>query len=93
MSGSEGEKRHGTYVYKRFIWPYVMTVHPDGEVEVLVKDAICPRCRLSTKVTQTGGTVLVRCLRCNISMTYSPYSSYDELKAAVAEMIERDRGD
>jgi hypothetical protein len=89
MVPDEGRRTQDTYTWKRMVWPYVLTTYDDGRREVEVRDAICPRCRGRASYKQAGDKVLLRCYRCNISESYSPYGSYDELKEAVAEMILR----
>ncbi len=80
-------RRQGTFSHRRMVWPYVVTTYEDGSSEVEVRDAICPRCRGRASLKQVDGKVILSCHRCNISEVYQPYGSYDELKAAVAEMI------
>ena len=87
MDGREGRRTQDTFTWKRMVWPYVLTTHPDGRMEVEVRDAICPRCRMRARVTSRGDGVLVQCLRCNISEMYSPFASYDELKDHVGSII------
>jgi hypothetical protein len=69
------------------VWSYILTTHEDGRREVEVRDAICPRCRGKASYRQDGEKVVLACNRCNISEQYTPYGSYDDLKAAVAEII------
>ena len=87
MSAQGGRRTQATFTWKRMVWPYILTTYEDGKREVEVRDAICPRCRGKASYRQVGEKVLLACYRCNISENYSPYGSYDELKAAVAEMI------
>lgn len=87
MSPEGGRRTQDTFTYKRMVWPYILTTHEDGRKEIEVRDAICPRCRARVSVKQTGDSLLLSCYRCNISENYSPYGSYDDLKAAVTEMI------
>lgn len=89
MRSEAGRRTQNTFTYKRMVWPYIITTYDDGRREVEVRDAICPRCRARASYKQEGDKVLLACYRCNISESYSPYGSYDELKAAVVEMVER----
>jgi len=88
MSPEGGRRTQDTFTHKRMVWPYILTTYEDGRREVEVRDAICPRCRARVSYKQVGDNVLLNCFRCNISENYSPCGSYDDLKAAVAEMIE-----
>jgi len=87
MSAEGGRRTQNTYIYKRMVWPYILTTHEDGRKEVEVRDAICPRCRGKASVKQVGDKVLLSCHRCNITENYSPFGSYNELRDAVAKMI------
>jgi len=87
MSREVARRRQDTFTHRRMVWPYVVTTYEDGSVEVDVRDAICPRCRGRASLKQVGEKVVLSCHRCNISEVYEPYGSYDELKAAVAEMV------
>jgi hypothetical protein len=87
MSAQGGRRTQDTFTYKRMVWPYVLTTHEDGTRELEVRDAICPRCRAKASYKQVGDKVLLNCYRCNISESYAPYGSYNELKAAVSDMI------
>jgi hypothetical protein len=87
MSDEGGRRTQDTFTWKRMVWPYLLTTYEDGRREVEVRDAICPRCRARASYKQVGEKVLLTCHRCNISENYSPYGSYDELKAAVTKMI------
>jgi hypothetical protein len=87
MDDQAGKRTQDTFEYKRFVWPYVLTTYPDGRREVEVRDAICPLCRGRASFTKTGDRILLQCRRCNISVLYSPFESYDELKAHVAGLI------
>ena len=87
MSAEGGKRTQDTYTYRRMVWPYVLTTYEDGRREIEVRDAICPRCRGKASYKQVGDKVLLNCHRCNISENYSPYTSYDELRDAVANMI------
>jgi len=87
MSDDEGQRTQDTFIWKRIVWPYMLTSYPDGRREVEVGGAICPRCRAKAKVTTVGDRVLVQCMRCNISENYSPFGSYKELKEHVTSLI------
>jgi hypothetical protein len=87
MSAQGGRRTQDTYTYQRMVWPYILTTHEDGTREVEVRDAICPRCRAKASYKQVADKVLLSCYRCNISESYAPYGSYNELKAAVSGMI------
>ncbi len=87
MSEEVVKRRQGTLTHRRMVWPYVVTTYEDGSVDVEVRDAICPRCRGRASVKRVDGKVILSCHRCNISEVYEPYGSYDELKAAVADMV------
>ena len=87
MDRQSGSRTQDTFTWKRMVWPYVLVTYPDGGMEIEVRDAICPRCRMRARVTSEGESVLVQCLRCNISEIYSPFASYDDLKAHVGSLI------
>lgn len=87
MDALEGRRTQGTFTWKRMVWPYVLTSYVDGRREVEVLDAICPRCRMRARATSVGEDVLVQCLRCNITERYSPFPSYEQLKAHVGDLI------
>lgn len=87
-----GDRRtQDTFTWKRMVWPYVLTTREDGSMEVEVRDAICPRCRARARATTADGSVLLQCLRCNISENYSDFGSYEALKEHVASLILAER--
>ena len=87
MTEQQGRRTQDTFVFQRFVWPYVLTTNPDGSREVEVRDAICPLCRGRASYSQKGDDMLLQCRRCNISAVYSGFRSIDELKAHVSELI------